>query len=227
MGRRGKRALADRRRWLADLARVVHSAYPERPADRPRELAEFIAACDLFGAALDDEARPLRVHVWMAAPTTMGPARWPVPALGDLATLARWLRLTPAHLDWFADRRSFERTAGDRELARRAARIITLVETIAADEGFRVNDLKTRVRTAAQRQAVTGLTVNRHPNVARGEYARLRAVLHHAARHGPGAANRDGHADFRAHVLGRIGWVGAGNEARAAKLDHAFAAINW
>jgi hypothetical protein len=52
-------------------------------------------------------------------------------------------------------------------------------------------------------------------------------VLHHAARAGPAAANREGHPDFRAHLLGRISWAGAANPARAARLAGAFAAIDW
>src|SRR6266508_3336066 len=78
MGRRAKRSLDDRRHWPTDLARIVHSQYPQRPADRPRELAEFIAACDPFVAAFGGTEPPPRVSVWMAAPTEMGPSRWPV-----------------------------------------------------------------------------------------------------------------------------------------------------
>src|SRR6267378_4945 len=48
MGRRGKRALNDRRKWLVELAHVARAGFPERPADRPRELAAFIGACDVF-----------------------------------------------------------------------------------------------------------------------------------------------------------------------------------
>src|SRR5262245_2291685 len=66
MGRRGKRALADRRRWPTDLAEIVVRAYPDRPADRPRELAALIAACDPFRRAVQDRGRPVRVHTWMA-----------------------------------------------------------------------------------------------------------------------------------------------------------------
>jgi hypothetical protein len=40
MGRRAKRVLGDRRQWIVELARVVRAGYPDRPADRPRELAE-------------------------------------------------------------------------------------------------------------------------------------------------------------------------------------------
>ena len=117
--------------------------------------------------------------------------------------------------------------SGDRALLRRARRIVALVETIAADEGFRLNDSKTRVRSQAQRQLVTGLVVNDQPNVTRPDYDRLRAVLHDAALNGPAAANRRGHPDFRAHLLGRIGWASAGNPSRAEKLQAAYAAITW
>ena len=105
--------------------------------------------------------------------------------------------------------------------------IVQLIEQIAIDEGFRVHELKTRVFTAAQRQMVTGLVVNERSNVARPDYDRLRAILHDAAMTGPDRANRDAHPDFRSHLQGRIAWVGADNEARAAKLQRAFAAIDW
>ena len=415
MARRGKRALGDRRRWLTDLARVVFHAYRERPADRPRELARFVDACDLFDAACRDPDRPLQVRVWMAAPSEMAPPpgrfRWPV--LHGVPDLAAWLGVTERHLEWFADRRSFERTArderlrhyrrrwvakadgtsrlieapkrelkdlqrqvlhgildrapldgglsrrgrslhdlgavhvgrqvvircdleaffasttvgrvygvfrwlgypepvahhlaalcttvtpravlrsaprsasgserqrraltrlagphlpqgaptspalaglgmfrldrrlyqlargfggrytryvddlifsGDADLLRGSRRFVGLVETIVRDEGYRLHAGKTRIRTAAQRQTVTGLVVNAGLNVPRREYDRLRAVLHDAARSGPEAANRAGHHDFRAHLQGRITWVAAGNPTRATKLHAAFAAIPW
>src|SRR5262245_40835532 len=116
MGRRGKRALADRRRWPTDLAEIVVRAYPDRPRDRPRELATFIAACEPFRRALRGPDRAVRVHTWMAAPTEMGRRRWPVPTIDDLAALAAWLGVTPDHLAWFADCRSLERSAADERL---------------------------------------------------------------------------------------------------------------
>ena len=416
MGRRGKRALADRRRWPTDLAEIVVRAYPDRPADRPRELAALIAACEPFQRAVRDPGRPVRVHTWMAAPTEMGRRRWPVPVIDDLAALAGWLGVTPGHLAWFADAQSRERTAPDERLRhhhrrwlrkadgsarlleapkrelkdlqrqvlhhildrippheaahgfrpgrsaltaarlhagrpvvlhydlesffttvgagrvhgifrlagypepvahalgglcttvtppavlraappatgdaaverrrrmlahlarphlaqgaptspalanlsaygldrrlaglarklgatytryaddlvlsgdlgpRAAERIGALVGEIASGEGFWVHDGKSRRAGAAQRQTVLGLVVNAHPNVARREYDRLRAVLHDAARRGPAAADREGHADFRAHLEGRISWVAAANPARGPKLRAALDAIDW
>jgi hypothetical protein len=116
MGRRAKRALGDRRHWPTELARIVRHEYPERPADRPRELAGFISACEPFIRAVTDPERPLRVHIWMTSATEMGPMPWPVPTIPDLSALAAWLGVTPGHLDWFADRRSLERGAGDERL---------------------------------------------------------------------------------------------------------------
>jgi retron-type reverse transcriptase len=117
--------------------------------------------------------------------------------------------------------------SGDRALISRAGRLIACVDAIAADEGFRLNDSKTRVRSRAQRQLVTGLVVNDRPNITRADYDRLRAVLHDATVNGPAAANRQGHPDFRAHLLGRIAWASAGNPSRAEKLQAAYAAITW
>ena len=68
--------------------------------------------------------------------------------------------------------------------------------------------------------------MNERPNVARSQYDQLRAVLHDAATNGPAAANRSGHPDFRAHLVGRIAWA-ATTPARAEKLHAAFAAITW
>ena len=418
MGRRGKRALQERRRWITDLAHTVRHEYPERPADRPRELTAFIAACPEFRAAVERrEGVAWPISFTIPTPVEMVAPRFGVPVLHDPPALAAWLGVTHSHLDWFADRRSFEarvvgeklrhyhRTwirkadgsgrlleapkrglkdlqrmilhgildripphpaahgftrgrsaqtgarlhtgqdvvlhfdlesfftavtagrvyglfraagypepvayylsglcttttpawvrrqapaaesvdavarrrrmlqalafphlaqgsptspalanlaaigldrrlaglagrfgatytryadditfSGERRLLRKAGRIVAQVEDIAADEGFRLNDSKTRVRTRAQRQLVTGLVVNDRPNVARADYDRLRSVLHDAALHGPDAANRTRHPDFRAHLLGRIAWAGAGNPTRAEKLQAAYAAIPW
>ncbi|MBX3285282.1 MAG: RNA-directed DNA polymerase [Actinobacteria bacterium] len=116
MARRAQRALGDRRGWTLELARVVRAGFPERPADRPRELAGFIGRCEVFHRAVQDPDRPMRVRVWMAPPTEMGPARWPVAPLPDVAALATWLGVTVDHLAWFADRRSLERHVDDERL---------------------------------------------------------------------------------------------------------------
>jgi RNA-directed DNA polymerase len=117
--------------------------------------------------------------------------------------------------------------SGGPGLATRADRITATVRAIAAGEGLRLNERKTRVMGAAGRQLVGGIVVNERTNAPRDEYDRLKAILHNAARTGPGGQNRDGVPDFRAHLLGRIAWMAALNPARGARLRRSFDAIAW
>lgn len=69
--------------------------------------------------------------------------------------------------------------------------------------------------------------MNDRPNVERGEYDRLKAILLNAARHGAASQNRAGHADFRAHLRGRVAWVNHLNPQRGERLLADFARIDW
>jgi RNA-directed DNA polymerase len=69
--------------------------------------------------------------------------------------------------------------------------------------------------------------VNEHTAPGRREVDRLHAVLHNCAEHGPASQNRAGHPDFRAHLLGRIGWVEQVHPGRARRLREEFARITW
>jgi hypothetical protein len=98
---------------------------------------------------------------------------------------------------------------------------------IAEDEGFHLHRGKTRVMPRHRAQRVGGIAVNRHLNLPRPDFDRLRAVLHLCARDGPQAQNREAHPDFRAHLLGRIAWARQLNPARAARLAAVFERIDW
>jgi retron-type reverse transcriptase len=190
------------------VLRAAPPANPERPAmiQRRRRLLHRLAS----------------PHLAQGSPTSPALANVVAHRLDRrLAGLAARLGATYTR---YADDLVF---SGDAALGRAAGRVTASVAEIAGDEGFRLHEDKTRVRTAAQRQVVTGLVVNAGPRVARDEYDRLRAVLRDAARSGPEAANRAGHPDFRAHLLGRIAWASATSPARAAKLTEAFSAIEW
>lgn len=178
------------------------------------------------GDAVDRRRRLLHhlagPHLAQGSPTSPGLANLVAHRLDRRLTgLAARLGATYTR---YADDLAF---SGERALGRAVDRVVAQVAEIARDEGFRLHDGKTRVRTASQRQVVTGLVVNVAPQAARHEYDRLRAVLHDAARSGPQAANRAGHPDFRAHLQGRIAWVAATSPQRAAKLHAAFAAVDW
>lgn len=151
------------------------------------------------------------------------------PALANLAVrrldsrLAGWAEAAGGTYTRYADDLAFSGPAG---LARRADAFLRGAERIVAAEGHEVNRYKTRVRSAATRQTVTGVVVNAHPNVARADYDALKATLYNCLVHGP-ESQRRGQADFRAHLGGRISWVESLNPLRGRKLREAFDRIGW
>lgn len=153
-------------------------------------------------------------HLPQGAPTS--------PALANLAALALDRRLSGlarslgATYTRYADDLTF---SGDAHIA---AILLRAVPEIVAAEGFRLNPAKTRARTAHQRQITTGIVVNAHLNLPRAEYDRLKATLHRMAT--PSDPRRHDPA-FRAHIIGRIGWLAQLNPHRAARLQQAFDAL--
>ncbi len=117
--------------------------------------------------------------------------------------------------------------SGPAALAQALPRIEARVAAIARDEGFALNHRKTRCRRAGTRQQLCGVVVNRHPNLPRAEFERLKAQLHDTLRRGPAAANRESHADWRSHLRGRIAWAAMLNPAKAQRLQRLFDAIHW
>jgi hypothetical protein len=106
-------------------------------------------------------------------------------------------------------------------------RIEGRIGAIAIEEGFRLNHRKTRRLGAGARQTVAGIVVNERCNTPRAEFDRLRALLHRCARRGPAEQNVDGHADFAAHLRGRIAWVVQLNPSRMRRLQPLWDAIEW
>jgi len=161
-------------------------------------------------------------HLPQGAPTS--PMLANLCALGldvRLQALARVAGVTYAR---YADDLAF---SGDAPFARAARRFTSVVARIAREEGFALNHRKTRLMRASQRQVLTGVVVNHRPTVSRAEIERLEATLFNCVRHGPAGENRAGHLDFRAHLLGRIGWVHQLRPGRAIRLRALFAQIRW
>jgi len=65
------------------------------------------------------------------------------------------------------------------------------LKSIIEDNGFRVNEAKVRLQKRIGRQEVTGLTVNKFPNVERKFIRQIRAMLHAWERYGIEAAERE------------------------------------
>lgn len=161
-------------------------------------------------------------HLPQGAPTS--------PALANLCAFHLDLRLDAlakslnATYSRYADDLVF---SGNRELLAGAQRFHIRVAAIALEEGFSLNTRKTRVMCAVGRQTITGLVVNRFPNIPRSEYDRLKAILHNCLTHGADTQNHENRMDFRAHLLGRIAYVASVHPSRGMRLRDIFAQINW
>jgi hypothetical protein len=105
--------------------------------------------------------------------------------------------------------------------------IIPLVTKIVHAERFSLNARKRRVIRGSRRQQVTGVVVNEKPNLSRPEFDRLKATLHNCIKHGPASQNRNAHADFAAHLRGRIAHLQQLNPGRGEKLLALYERINW
>ena len=152
-------------------------------------------------------------HLPQGAPTS--------PALANLCAYRLDVRLRglaeAAGADYtrYADDLVF---SGDDEFARSVRSFHIRVAAIALEEGFAVQHHKTRAMRQGVRQKAAGVVLNRHPNVPREDFDRLKATLHNCLKHGPAGQDRAGLPDFRAHLMGRIAHVAALNPARGERL---------
>jgi hypothetical protein len=98
---------------------------------------------------------------------------------------------------------------------------------ISQDEGFIINEKKTRVQRPSTSQRVTGLVVNNAaPAIPRKTIRRLRAILHNARKTGLSAQNTRHHPHFESHVRGMISYIHMINPAQAEKLRAALSAVS-
>ncbi len=163
-----------------------------------------------------------RPHLPQGAPTS--------PALANLCAYRIDCRLTglarsaQAEYTRYADDLAF---SGDAHFERRVERFSIHVSAILEEEGFSVNHRKTRIMRQGVRQYLAGLVANQGVNVIRTDFDRLKAMLTNCVRLGPGSQNRDGHALFRAHLEGRVGFVETINAAKGSRLRRILDQIVW
>jgi hypothetical protein len=117
--------------------------------------------------------------------------------------------------------------SGGKVFERSAERFAIHAAAILLEEGFAVHHRKTRIMRQGVRQYLAGIVTNEHLNVIRRDYDVLKATLTNCVRHGWQEQNRDGHADFRAHIAGRVTFVEMVNANRGAKLRRLFYRIGW
>lgn len=108
--------------------------------------------------------------------------------------------------------------SGDATLETRVGYLMARLRHIAGEEGFAINEAKSRVLRQGTAQTVTGLVVNDRPGVRRAEVRRLRAILHRAKTEGLASQNHAGHPDFLAWLHGKIAFVAMARPEAGAAL---------
>ena len=201
--------------------------YPEHVARLLQGICTHSSSGALAGTAFaslpwERRKRLIRKHLPQGAPSS--------PALANLCAWRFDCRLQglAEHfgLDYtrYADDLAF---SGERHLLRLAPFLQALIGAIALEEGFEINHRKTRLRTRSQSQRLAGMVINQKPNLPRSEFDRLKAILHNCIHQGPASQNHQGHDNFKAHLAGRIAYVGWLNRARGERLQRMWQAIEW
>ena len=207
--------------------------YPERVADMLGGICTNFIPSSVFARENFDPPLSLQARQWMrdlycrphlpqGAPTS--------PLLANICCYRLDCRLTglarsaSATYTRYADDLAF---SGEAEFARSGERFALHVAAICLEEGFHVNHRKTRIMRQGVRQRVVGLVANQHPNVIRTDFDRFKATLHNCLRSGPAAQNRGAHADFRAHLEGKVAFVESVNAARGLRLRNLLRRIEW
>jgi RNA-directed DNA polymerase len=174
------------------------------------------------GRAIEEERRFRAPHLPQGAPTS--------PALANLCAYRLDCRLNGlaksvgATYTRYADDLAF---SGGQRLGLCTKRFRVGVYAIALEEGFEMRLRKSRVMRGGICQHLAGVVVNARPNIRRKDYELLKAILTNCLRHGPMSQNRNGQADFRAHLLGKVAHVAMLHPSRGARLRSLFNQIRW
>ncbi len=197
--------------------------YPQAVANLLGGLCSNVTPRDVWkDAAWEVRMLHKQPHLPQGAPTS--------PALANLCAYHMDCRLrgfaeaAGALYTRYADDLAF---SGGDEFARCAHRFSVLAAGIVAEEGFAVHHRKTRIMQSSVRQQIAGLVVNERVNVRRSDFDGLKAILTNCAKSGPASQNREGHVDFRAHLLGKVAFVKAIHPQKAKKLEELMGRIVW
>ena len=149
------------------------------------------------------------------------------PAISNLVSRRLDARLTGIcrKLGWTYTRYADDLTFSSKKPGDKIGYLLARVRHIAQDEGFAVNEAKTRVLKPAARQVVTGVVANVHPSAPRPLRRRLRAILHNAGKTGLAAQNRRHDPKFPAWLEGTIEFVHMVNPAQGQELKDRLARV--
>ncbi len=207
------------------------AGYPESVADLLGGISTNSAPKGLWnmiGAGIDTkmirEAQDLysRPHLPQGSPAS--------PALANLCAyrmdcrLSGLARSAGAVYTRYADDLAF---SGDEDFEACVERLSIHAAAMLLEEGFSVHHRKTRIMRRGVRQYLAGLVTNERINVVRADFDRLKAILTNCVRFGAESQNREGHASFRLHLQGRVGFVEMANPAKGSRLRRIFEQIHW
>ena len=146
------------------------------------------------------------------------------PAISNLVSRRLDSRLDgiTRRLGWRYTRYADDLTLSTNSAPDKVAYLMAKLRHIVEEEGFAINESKTRVQRPNARQTVTGLVVNDKITIDRRIVRRMRAILHRAQSEGLEAQNRDQHPNFRMWVEGMIAYIEMVNAAQGAKLRRAY-----
>ena len=99
-----------------------------------------------------------------------------------------------------------------------AHRLIRGTSGVIQDEGFAVNETKTRVMRAPNRQTVTGLLVNHSVGLTRKDLRQIRAFLHRCSSHGLETVSAEIGKDAESVARGHLSYVRMVSEPTFDKL---------
>jgi len=191
--------------WLAQLTTSAIPGNLRFPGNEPKLLRIFLPR-----------------HLPQGAPTS--PAIANLVAYGLDIRLAGLARTFGANYTRYGDDLTF---SGDQKFLSGLRVFLPLVRQIIRQERFVIHKSKRQILRPAARQTVTGVVVNERPNISRREFDRLKATLHNCVKTGPVPQNLEQHADFKAHLRGRIAFVQQLNPQKGAKLLRLFQQISW
>jgi RNA-directed DNA polymerase len=207
------------------------AGYPERVADLLGGLCTSAVPRDVWlrdGSKLDpvnlSELRRLYTdpHLPQGAPSS--------PAIANLCAFRADCRLhglarsAGALYTRYADDLAF---SGDADFEMRVERFAAHATAILSEEGFQTNHRKTRIMRQGVRQYLAGVIANRHVNVVRADFDRLKATLNNCVQQGPETQNRENHPAFRQHLAGRLAFTEMINPQKGARLRRIFDRIDW
>lgn len=148
----------------------------------------------------------------------------PSPAITNLLCRSLDARLTGAAEKYgftytrYADDLVFSHASGDAEVGD----MLSLIRTVVAEEGYTVNEEKTRVLRPKHRQVVTGLVVNdggpSAARISRQDIRKFRAFLHQCDRYGHEEMSKRIGQDALAYASGYLAFVHMVNPEQAERV---------